>query len=245
MQEIWKDIVAKIDNVEYNYIGHYQISSYGRVRSLKRGTHKIIKLNRSKSGYVTIGLSKNGQVTRFYVHRLVALMFLPNPNNFEQVNHKDEDKGNNNVTNLEWCSTKYNNGYGTRGERISKKLEGYTHSEKTKALWSTQRRGEGNSMYGKKHTEESKRKMSATRQNKGWSEKQRDARANRDVSSQNNPNAKKIVCLETKQVFNTIKDASLWCNVSDTSIIAYLKGRSKSAGKHPQTGVKLHWAYLN
>lgn len=56
------------------------------------------------------------------MHRLVAQAFIPNPSKFPQVNHKDEDKRNNHVTNLEWCSQKYNSAYGTRGQRIAEKL---------------------------------------------------------------------------------------------------------------------------
>ena len=72
------------------------------------------------NGYYYVCLSKNGIVKSYYVHRLVAQAFLPNPNNYKEVNHKDENKTNNVVTNLEWCDRLYNVRYGTGIERRSK-----------------------------------------------------------------------------------------------------------------------------
>lgn len=118
--EIWKDI-------KY-YEGLYQGSNWGRVKSLERidciGHHRkerILKLSTDKDGYLYVYLYKNGKGKNFSVHRLVAEAFLPNPHNYPCVNHKDENKQNNNVDNLEWCNVKYNNTYGTRIERVSKK----------------------------------------------------------------------------------------------------------------------------
>ena len=120
--EVWKDIKG--------YEGTYQVSSYGRVRS-KNG---IRKPQRDKYGYYQIGLHKNGNRKFFKVHRLVAQAFIPNINNFPQINHKDEDKSNNKVNNLEWCTNKYNMNYGTRNEKagnsISKKVICVTTGEK-------------------------------------------------------------------------------------------------------------------
>lgn len=111
MVEIWKDIEG--------YEGLYQISSLGRVKSLYNSKEIIRKTRINKFGYPYLNLSKNGKKKTFTVHRLVALAFLPNPDNLSQVNHIDEDKTNNRVENLEWCSAKYNANFGTRNMRGS------------------------------------------------------------------------------------------------------------------------------
>lgn len=112
MKEIWKPIK--------DFEGHYQVSNFGRVKSIKFGKEIILKQN-IRRGYYYVGLSKNGKVKYFQVHRLVAEAFLPNTDNLPQVNHKDENKLNNNVDNLEFCDNKYNSNFGTRNERISKR----------------------------------------------------------------------------------------------------------------------------
>lgn len=111
-KEIWKDILG--------YEGLYQVSNFGRVKSLKFGKERILKLTKDKDGYLIVNLYKNNKSKTFKVHRLVAEAFIPNPDNLPQVNHKDEDKSNNIVSNLEWCDVKYNQNYGTRNKRIGK-----------------------------------------------------------------------------------------------------------------------------
>lgn len=119
MNEIWKDIPQ--------YEGLYQVSNYGRVKSVGRykefkrnDCHTIIKewiperikaQNTNNCGYQYVQLYKNNKRKKEYVHRLVAMAFLPNPDNLPQVNHIDEDKANNFLDNLEWCSAEYNTHY--------------------------------------------------------------------------------------------------------------------------------------
>ena len=111
IKEIWKDIPE--------YEGLYQVSNFGRVKSLKRGKENILKHIKTKDGYFFINLYQNGKQKNFKVHQLVARMFIPNPYNLPIINHKDENKQNNHVSNLEWCTIHYNNCYGTRNKRIS------------------------------------------------------------------------------------------------------------------------------
>ena len=109
--EHWKAIAG--------YEEIYEVSDLGRVRSLKFWKEKILKPQKDKGGYLHVGLSKDGQIKHTYVHRLVAEAFIPNPQGLETVNHKDEDKTNNSVANLEWMSNKDNLNYGTRNKRVS------------------------------------------------------------------------------------------------------------------------------
>ena len=120
--ELWKDIEG--------FEGLYQVSTWARVRSMDRWVvykngvkrffkGKIINTFISNNGYIRVQLNKNCKKIKYSVHRLVAEAFAHNPNNFPQVNHKDEDKTNNDVSNLEWCTIQYNICYGTRLERVS------------------------------------------------------------------------------------------------------------------------------
>ena len=126
--EIWKDIKG--------FEGRYQVSNLGRVRSLDWPGHKgrVLKQFIGKRwGYYVVNLAhSDGYIKHTTVHRLVAIAFIPNPDNLPEVNHKDENKLNNTVcfhpdgsvdtnhTNLEWCTGLYNLRYGTRNERLQK-----------------------------------------------------------------------------------------------------------------------------
>lgn len=108
---------------------NYYIFSNGKVYSEnKKG---FLKLNSTQDGYKQITLHNNGRTKTFKVHRLVAFYFIPNPHKKEQVNHIDEDKTNNDISNLEWLTHKENMNFGTRNERISKKMINLT-SKKVK-----------------------------------------------------------------------------------------------------------------
>ena len=123
--EIWKDIPG--------YEGLYKVSNLGRIKSLGNGkTRKenILRLTKDKYGYLYITLSENGKLKKFKVHRLVAMAFIPNPNNYTQINHKDENRSNNRVENLEWCTQKYNNNYGNHSKNISNAIKGKYVGEK-------------------------------------------------------------------------------------------------------------------
>lgn len=106
---------------------NYQISDDGRVWSKNRNKYlKPIDVN----GYKKVSLYKNGKLHQRLIHRLVAEAFIPNPNAYEEINHINEDKSDNRVENLEWCTSSYNINYGTRVERqinsISKKVFQYS-----------------------------------------------------------------------------------------------------------------------
>lgn len=102
--EVWKQIIDCED---------YFVSNLGRVKSKKWGKEILLKQFVTLKGYYTVNI--NSKTKR--VHRLVAMAFLPNPLKLAEVNHKDENKSNNALSNLEWCNRQYNMSYGTWKER--------------------------------------------------------------------------------------------------------------------------------
>ena len=110
------------------YEGLYEVSNYGRVRSLKNGKERILKGAINCDGYLYVDLCKNSRHLKYYIHRLVAIAAIPNPYGLPQVNHINEDKQSNVVTNLEWCDAKYNVNYGTATQRRSKCVYQYSVS---------------------------------------------------------------------------------------------------------------------
>lgn len=122
-KEIWKDIVG--------YEGLYQVSNFGRVKSLKKWSLKdrlfinhelIMTPTDNGNGYLIVGLSKNGKRKNHYIHRLVAFAFVENVNNDNYVNHIDYDLKNNKFDNLEWCTQKENVAHSIHRMRHRKKV---------------------------------------------------------------------------------------------------------------------------
>ena len=128
--EEWRDVVG--------YEGLYQVSSEGRVKSLKRkGRRKerILKHQIDRNGYLRLNLCAGGKSRLLFVHRLVCQAFHENPDNNPCVNHIDENKTNNAARNLEWCTYEENNNHGTRNERASKPVGQYSLEGKLIKLW--------------------------------------------------------------------------------------------------------------
>lgn len=110
MEEIWKDI---------SNLNGYEVSNLGKFRN--KNTGKIIKCRPDGKGYLQHVFYYGGLNISKKLHRVVATVFIPNPKGLSQINHKDEDKTNNCVDNLEWCTGSYNNNYGTKNKRIAEK----------------------------------------------------------------------------------------------------------------------------
>ena len=129
--EHWKAIAG--------YEGLYEVSDLGRVKSLWHGKEKILKPGKHTGGYLNVYLCKDGHGKTVKIHRLVAESFIPNPQGLDTVNHKDEVKTNNTVSNLEWMSRADNNNYGTRNKRITESLSKQVQmfDEKTGELLAT------------------------------------------------------------------------------------------------------------
>lgn len=199
--EIWKDIEG--------YEGLYQVSNLGRVKSLKFNKIKILSQGISGSGYKIASLSKENQRKIFLVHRLVAMVFIKNPNNYPCINHKDENKLNNLANNLEWCTHRYNCNYKNHNKNLSKSLKS---SEKIK---------------NKKLSEKHKKNIS------------------KSIKGNKNPRARKILCITTGEIFSYIEEVEEKYNIKTSGISACCRGDRKSAGKHPITGEKMVWKYID
>jgi len=119
MEEVWKPVVG--------YEGFYEVSNLGRVKRLETRVNsnvggrtvreRILKNIPTYQGYLKVHLCVDNKRIKKNVHRLVAEAFIPNPNNLPCINHRDENKTNNTVWNLEWCDVLYNNTYGTMQAR--------------------------------------------------------------------------------------------------------------------------------
>lgn len=118
--EVWKEVPG--------YEGLYQISNMGNLRNR---TGRLLKFSyavhadKCNRGYARKPLCKNGEVKTFYIHRLVAALFVENPMNYKEVNHKNEIKSDNRASNLEWVNRKLNNGYGSRPRKVGGNVKLY------------------------------------------------------------------------------------------------------------------------
>lgn len=140
--EVWKSL---------DFMGYpdYEVSNFGRVKSLNykgSGKEGILKQSKIRSGYLKVTLCKNKKHKDFTAHRIVALAFIPNPENLPCVNHKDENKENNHVDNLEFCTHEYNLKYGTRLEKISEKRKGFRFTEEAIQKMSNSHKGKKQSL---------------------------------------------------------------------------------------------------
>lgn len=187
MEEVWKDIEG--------FEGLYQVSNKSRVRSLDRyqlrysingkeyyTLHKgrVLKPRLNPSGYPYVNLYKDGVMISKTLHRLVAIAWIPNPDNLPFINHKDENPANPDINNLEWCTREYNTNYGTAIER------------------------------------------------------------QREAFKRNGGNCKKVLCVETGEVFRSGREAAKFAGVTPQCIFYAInhKNRCKKAGGYT-------WRYVD
>ena len=188
MDEMWETII--IDGEVTNY----EASPSGFIRN--KTTHKILKGCPNNSGYLMVTICLDGKRHLCYlVHRLIALTFIPNSENYPEVNHKDECKLNNCVDNLEWCTSKYNQNYGTAIQRArSNRVYAY---------------GKDHPAFGKTPSDETRKKMSEN---------------HADVRGDLNPNAKEVICFNNYKVYTTLKELSEEFGCSYSSCRKVCKG---------------------
>ena len=165
-KEIWKDVK--------NYEGLYEVSNLGRVKSLNYNRTRKEKILKSGyvCGYCKVVLWKNGKRKYILVHRLVAEHFIPNIEDKPCIDHIDGNPMNNRVENLRWCTYKENSNNPITLQRMSEAQKGEKHpmygkhhTEETKKKISENLKGENNHFYGKHHTEETKKKISEAHTN--------------------------------------------------------------------------------
>ncbi len=205
-KEIWKDIKG--------YEGLYEVSSFGRVKSLRGWNgkeyilrEKILKTIIAEDGkhYDVVSLHKDKKSTVYMVHRLVAETFLPNPENLPHVMHLDEDRHNNKLSNLQWGTAKENANAPLHKEKISKAM-----SKK----W-----GELNNFYGRKHSLETREKIS--QQRKG------------------NPQyPKKVICEGI--IFNSIAECARFYHIGKSTIRRYLLDFDLMPDHFKEKGLKFY-----
>lgn len=208
----------------------YEVNPEGEVRNSKTG-RKLSKYT-DKNGYTRFELYYDDKRHLVPAHRLVAKAFIPNPDNLSQINHKDENKTNNNVNNLEWCDPAYNNNYGTRLERISKSntgrvggMEGKHHTEESKRKIGEAQRGEKNHMFGKKHSEETIKLMRTAHTGQSHSDETRAKMS------------KAVKCIETGSVYIGAREAEHATGISHSAISRACNGQYEKAGG-------FHWEFV-
>ena len=162
---------------------NYSVNDFGEVFNNKTGR----KLKQTiKKGYCNVYLYNENGRKFFLVHRLVAQAFIPNPNNYPEVNHKDENSLNNCVENLEWCTSEYNSNYGTHQEKLR------------------QRRLDNDPWKGRKHTPESKLKMSQAK--KGKPSKRKRNVVIQGIEYDSISQAMEILKISTRKLYKLLKE---------------------------------------
>lgn len=175
-------------------------------------TGRILKKYKSNKGYELVNLYENGKGKMFLVHRLVAEAFITNTENKPCIDHINTIRDDNRVENLRWCTHKENNNNPLTLEKMSEAMKGENHP-----------RG----MLGKQHSKETRQKIRENHVN---------------FSGENHPRSKKIILLNTEEIFDCIKQAEEKYKVANQSISQCCLGKRKSAGK--LNGEKLVWMYL-
>lgn len=225
------------------YEGLYAVTKDGQIWSYR--SNKFLSSHISNSGYMRVHLSKNNVGKNYSVHRLVAEAFISNPKNYPCVNHKDENKLNNNVDNLEWCTNQYNLNYGTLTERRrGRKVSESTRQKISEALQ------KNNNALGCTRSEEFKQKISKANLGHVVSKETREKLSKSHkgicmteetkckIRDANKYRQKSVLCVELQKTFESIAQAHSIMNVNAGHISNCCNGKRKTAGGY-------HWKFIN
>lgn len=227
--EIWKDIP--------DYEGLYQVSNLGRIKSLERYVYrptinvyqkhntKILKTCLNNDGYRHLHLKNEGKIKDFLVHRLVALAFIPNPENKTQIDHINTVRTDNRVENLRWVTPSEN----VRNPITLSRISGVNHR-----LYGV--KGENNPWFGKHHSEETKAKLRAmfSGKNNPFYGKTHSAETRKKIGK-NCSQSRKVINLITWEIFPSQAAAEHFYNLAECSIYHAIRKHTRSAG--------FYWGY--
>lgn len=210
------------------YEGEYAITSCGKVWSYR--SNRFLKPVLSK-GYYKVNLSHNGIIKNKYIHRLVAETYIDNPNNYSQVNHKNECCTDNYVQNLEWCSVEYNTNYGTRNDR--------TKISNQKSQGNIIKCLETGEVYGSYMEASRLTGISANSISAACRGKQKTAGKLhwKILKEEKKANPIPVRCIETGEIFPSASAAASALNLSSSNILKVCK-------KERQTTGNLHWEFI-
>ena len=235
--EEWRTVVVNGEVYE-----NYMVSNWGNFKSLNyrnSGKEKILSPYKDTNNYLTVAICREGKMKLCKLHRIVAETFLENTENLPCVDHIDTINIDNRVENLRWCTPKENSNNDLTRKHIAEARKGKTCSEETKKRISKANKGKtrseeakkkiGKAKKGKTLSEEHKKKISESLTGKIFSEKTK----NRISEAK----YKKVLCIETGEIFPSVKEASRQLGISNSSISMCCRGKRKSAGGY-------HWKYL-
>lgn len=215
------ELLPLLKNEKYCvYADKYVVTDTGRLFSLTAG--KEMAMSKNHKGYTLASLWIDGAHKNELMHRLVAKCFIPNPNNYPQINHIDGDKDNNRAQNLEWVTNKMN----------------MVHAGRTGLLkWHESRRTAHRDKMRERDLSLQVRRMQESNFGRACPESKKMAIAAKELGGLNH-NARKILCIELNKIFDAITDAARFFNVKPQSIGAVLN-------KPNRTSCGYHWQYID